>query len=73
MDIMGTEMHYFSLILSISKRASRGGLGSPAKGSETRMLVSTATICFSGGCARHAYNSSILTMHAKRLPDMELS
>ena len=32
MDIMGTEMHYLSLVLSTSKRAGGGELDSTAKG-----------------------------------------
>ena len=49
-----------------------GGLGSTVKGSETRMPVSTSSICFSDGCTRHMYDSSMLAWHVKRLPDTVL-
>ena len=48
-------------------------MDSSTKGSETGMLVSTATICFNSGCTRHAYDLNMLARHAKRIPDTEIS
>ena len=57
------EMHYLALIFSFSKWASRGGgggLGSTAKGSETRISPSTIIICLGYGCASHMHDPSML-------------
>ena len=36
------------------------------------MLVSSFIACLGSGCARHLYNSSELTWHARRLSNKEL-
>ena len=48
-DTMDTDVHYLSLILSLSKRESKGGLDSTTKGRETKMLIRAAIICSSNG------------------------
>ena len=48
-------------------------MDSVAKWGHTRMPVSTIIVCPGSGCARHVFNSSVLTMCAKGLPNNELS
>ena len=59
MDNMGKEMHYLSLILNLSKWASkeRGGGGGCG---------------FNSGCPHQVNDSSLIARHAHRLPDKEL-
>ena len=74
-DNIGMEMYYLSLILTTHERVHRegGGVDSTTKGAETRIPVSSFTICPSSGCAHRVYNSSVLTIFAKRLPNKALS